>query len=116
MSLLGQIVAGEAGGIAGQQAVLNVLMNRAAINFGGYGTTLLDQATAYKQFSAYPNALGSPTANTEAMVAAAQNGTLGNIVPDSLNYANPMLHGPLPVLHVPGGPVHEPGPIDGSCC
>lgn len=87
MSLLAQIVAGEASTALGQQAVLNVIMNRAAQS----GQSLIDVATAPKQFSAYPNALGVPSANTEAMVTAAQNGTLGNIVPNSLNYANPSL-------------------------
>ena len=39
---------GEAGdqGYRGQLAVTNVLANRAAINFRGYGTTLEAQATA----------------------------------------------------------------------
>lgn len=89
MSLLGQIVAGEAATPIGQQAVINVLQNRAAINFGGYGTTLEAQATAPRQFSAYPNALGQPSATTESYLSAAQNGTLGNVVPNALNYANP---------------------------
>jgi len=89
MSLLGQIVAGESATPIGQQAVINVIQNRAAQNYGGYGTSLDAQATAYLQFSAYPNALGVPSANTETMVAAAENGTLGNVVPSALNYANP---------------------------
>lgn len=91
MSLVGRIVAGEASTPAGQQAVLNVMQNRAAINFGGYGTTIEAQATAPLQFSAYPNALGQASGNTEAMVSAANAGTLGNIVPNSLNYANPSI-------------------------
>src|SRR5271165_1611007 len=89
MSLLGQIVAGEAATPLGQQAVLNTIQNRAAINFRGLGTTLEAQATAPFQFSAYPNSLGAPSSTTEAMVGAAQNGTLGNIVPNAVNYANP---------------------------
>lgn len=91
MSLLGQIVAGESATPAGQQAVINVIQNRAAVNFGGYGTSLEQQATAFQQFSAYPNALGQSSASTENLVSQAQNGTLGNIVPNSLNYANPSI-------------------------
>jgi hypothetical protein len=91
MSLLGQIVAGEAATPAGQQAVLNVMQNRLATGGAGSSGGLLGVATAPLQFSAYPNALGVPSANTEAMVTAAQNGTLGNIVPNSLNYANPSI-------------------------
>ncbi len=58
---LASIIAGEASGIAPQQAVFNVIMNRAAVNFGGHGTTWIAQATAPEQFSAYPNALGKST-------------------------------------------------------
>lgn len=90
-SLLGRIVSGEAATPAGQQAVLNVIQNRAAVNFGGYGTTLEAQATAPYQFSAYPNALGASSPQTENLVGAAQEGSLGNIVPNSYNYANPSL-------------------------
>ena len=91
MSLVGRIVAGESATSAGQQAVLNVMQNRAAVNFGGYGATIEAQATAPLQFSAYPNALGASSATTEGMVTAANSGTLGNIVPNSLNYANPSI-------------------------
>jgi hypothetical protein len=94
MSLVGRIVAGESATPAGQQAVLNVMQNRAAVNFGGYGTTIEAQATAPLQFSAYPNALGASSSTTEGMVSAAQGGTLGNIVPNSLNYANPSIMNP----------------------
>ena len=90
-TLLASIIAGEAAGIEPQQAVFNVMMNRAAVNFSGFGTTWISQATAAKQFSAYPDALGKPTADTYAMIAAAIDGKLGNIVPKALNYANPRL-------------------------
>lgn len=90
-TLLASIIAGEASGDLPQQAVLNVIMNRAAVNFGGHGNTWIQQATAPLQFSAYPNALGKPSADTYAMIAAAIDGQLGNIVPKALNYANPKL-------------------------
>jgi hypothetical protein len=93
MSLLGQIIQGEASSLQGQQAVLNVIMNRAAVNFGGYGTTLLAQATAPSQFTAYPNNLPIATAQANSLADQADAGTLANIVPDSLNYANPTAPG-----------------------
>jgi len=90
-TLLASIIAGESSLLAGQQAVLNVIMNRAATNYGNHGTTWIAQATAPQQFSAYPNALGKPTSDIYAMILAAIDGELGNIVPKALNYANPSL-------------------------
>jgi hypothetical protein len=65
------------------------MMNRAAVNFGGYGTTLLSQATAPSQFSAYPNALPTASSRAQGLADQAEAGTLSNIVPLSYNYANP---------------------------
>lgn len=91
MTTLARIITGEAGTLAGRQAVLNVIMNRAKANFSGFGPTWIQQATAPNQFSAYPNALGPEDATTEAMIQAAIAGELGNIVPLSFNYANPSI-------------------------
>ena len=90
-NVLAEIIAGEAATALGQQAVLNVIMNRAAQDWGGYGKTWIAQATAPLQFSAYPNALGKPTSYTLELVQAAIDGTLGNIVPLAVNYANPTI-------------------------
>lgn len=89
--ILARILTGESATRAGRQAVLNVIQNRARVNFGHFGPTWIDQATAPLQFSAYPNALGPDDPEAEAMIAAAIAGTLGNIVPGSLNYANPSI-------------------------
>lgn len=89
MTTLARILTGESATLAGRQAVLNVIMNRAKANFSGFGNTWIAQATAPNQFSCYPNALGPEDATTEAMIQAAIAGELGNIVPLSFNYANP---------------------------
>lgn len=90
-SILASIIQGESATPAGQLAVLNVMQNRAAVNFGGYGTSVFDQAIAPKQFSAYPNALQTPSDYSMALAADANNpGDYQNLVPNSLNYANPV--------------------------
>lgn len=91
MTLLARILTGESATLAGRQAVFNVIMNRAKINYGGFGSTWIAQATAPRQFSCYPNALGPDDPVAEELVQAAIAGTLGNIVPNSLNYANPSI-------------------------
>lgn len=78
MSLLAQIIAGEAqgGNNADSFGVASTIFNRSNLNFNGYGSTPLAQATAASQFSAYPNALGTPTAYQQQLADAAENGTL----------------------------------------
>lgn len=91
MTTLGRIITGESATPEGRQAVFNVIMNRARTNFGGFGPTWFAQATAPRQFSCYPSALGPEDATTEAMILAAESGQVGNIVPLSFNYANPSI-------------------------
>lgn len=85
---LASILQGEAGnqGAAGMQAVGAVIQNRANQNFNGYGTSLIDQALAHKQFqgqSGKPSALALATA--DAMLSGQNADNTGG----ALYYANP---------------------------
>ena len=77
---LAQIIAGEAqhGSDADSFGVASTIANRASVNLGGYGSDAFSQATAPSQFSAYPNALGTPNAYQLSLAEAAQNGTLSD--------------------------------------
>jgi spore germination cell wall hydrolase CwlJ-like protein len=76
---LAQIIAGEAqsGNDADSFGVASTIYNRTQNPaFADYGSDAISQATASGQFSAYPNALGVPTAYQLQLAQAAQNGTL----------------------------------------
>ena len=83
---LASIIQGESPNAAGQQAVANVIQNRASQNFSGFGTNLISQALAKKQFQGQDY---SPSANAISLAQQAIDGTLPNVVPNSLNYAAP---------------------------
>lgn len=86
---LASIIQGEAGGegLRGMQAVGQVISNRAAQNYGGYGSDLVSQATARMQFQGQATRI-SPQAYQVADQALA--GQLPNVVgPGAVNYANP---------------------------
>lgn len=79
MSLLAQIIAGEAqaGSNADSFGVASTISNRLnSPSFSQYGSTALAQATAGGQFSAYPNALGTPTAYQQSLADALESNNL----------------------------------------
>lgn len=78
MSLLGQIIAGEASNPQDQFGVASVIQNRVNAGFPGSGSGAIGVATAPAQFSAYPSALQPSTPYTEQLAQAAQAGTLTN--------------------------------------
>lgn len=88
LQTLASIIQGEAGGegLRGMQAVADVIRNRAAKNFSGYGGGLLDQALAKNQFQGQSSKVGP-----EALAVAQQlqNGTLPDVAGNALYYANP---------------------------
>lgn len=85
---LASIIQGEAGGegLLGMQAVADVIRNRAAQNFSGYGNGLLDQALARNQFQGQ-----SSKAGPEALSVAQQlkAGQIPGVTKGALYYANP---------------------------
>lgn len=87
---LASIIQGEAGGegLRGMQAVGQVISNRAAQNYGGYGSDLVSQATARMQFQGQSLSRISPQAYQVADQALA--GQLPDVVGSgAVNYANP---------------------------
>jgi Cell Wall Hydrolase len=76
ITLLAGIIQGEASQPADQFGVASVIQNRLNAGFPGASGGALGIATAQSQFSAYPNALGTPTPNAIALATALQNGTL----------------------------------------
>ncbi len=85
---LASIIQGEAGGegLLGMQAVADVIRNRAANNFSGYGSNPLDQALARNQFQGQSSKVGP-----EALAVAQQlkTGNLPSVTKGALYYANP---------------------------
>ncbi len=85
---LASIIQGEAGGegLLGMQAVADVIRNRAAQNFSGYGSNPLDQALARNQFQGQARKIGP-----DAMAVAQQlkAGQLPSVTKGALYYANP---------------------------
>lgn len=86
---LASILQGEAGnqGFAGMQAVASVIQNRAAQNFSGYGSSLLDQALAPNQFQGQ----ASPSPEALSVASQLQSGTLPDNTFGATYYANPTL-------------------------
>lgn len=84
---LASILQGEAAteGQRGMQAVANVINNRALANFGGYGTNLVDQATANGQFQGQSR----PSATAISVARQLIGGTLPDITGGATYYANP---------------------------
>jgi hypothetical protein len=80
---LASILQGESSSRAGQEAVAGVMSNRAAMNYGGYGTSVLDQALGRMQFQGQ----STPTAQSLAVAQSVLSGNFSNPVPGSLNYA-----------------------------
>jgi hypothetical protein len=79
MSLLAQIIAGEAqhGSDADSFGVASTISNRLnSPSFSQYGSTALSQATAGGQFSAYPNGLGTPTVYQQSLADALEQNNL----------------------------------------
>lgn len=87
ITTLASVIEGEAGnqGPQGMQAVGNVIANRAAQNFGKYGSDLVSQATARNQFQ------GQAKPSTAALLTAAKllSGGLDDITGGATSYANP---------------------------
>ena len=82
---LASILQGESSSPQGWQAIGNVLTNRAAANYGGYGSDILSQALAPNQFQ------GQSTPSSGA-IAAAQgilSGNNPNVVGNAMFYAAP---------------------------
>jgi hypothetical protein len=73
---LAQIIQGEAKNAYDQFGVASVIQNRAAQNYLGFGSDPFAQATAPNQFSAWPNALQTPSPHALALANALNNGTL----------------------------------------
>lgn len=88
LETLASILQGEAGGegLLGMQAVADVIRNRAAKNFSGYGSGLVDQALARNQFQGQ-SAKISPEAR--AVAQQLQSGNLPDVAGNALYYANP---------------------------
>jgi len=88
INTLASILQGEAGGegVGGMQAVANVIQNRAARNFSGYGSGLIDQALAHQQFQGQSD---KPSAAARAVAAKLINGDIPDITGGALYYANP---------------------------
>ncbi len=80
---LASILQGESSSRAGQEAVAGVMSNRAAMNYGGYGTSVLDQALGRMQFQGQ----STPTALSMSVAQSVLSGNFSNPVPGSLNYA-----------------------------
>jgi hypothetical protein len=84
---LASVLEGEAGGegLSGMRAVASVIQNRTNRNFSGYGKDYTSQVTAKKQFQ------GQSTPSKAAYRVADEllKGTLQNVVPNALYYANP---------------------------
>ena len=81
MSLLAQIIAGEAqaGSNADSFGVASTISNRLnSPSFANYGSTALAQATAGGQFSAYPNGLRTPTAYQQSLADALESNSLSD--------------------------------------
>lgn len=108
-TLLAQIIQGEARTPADQFGVASTIYNRSiglpdangtpfSSAFGGGSYDPVAAATANNQFSAYPNALQTPNANSMALAQALQNGSfpeLGNtgnaLYYNAAGYAYPSL-------------------------
>ena len=106
--VLARTIAGEAGreSFKGQQAVLNVMMNRA--RNGGYGgKNLRDVALADGQFSTWNKVTGyakgeggldvfnlKPSAEIYGLVDRAMNGNLDDVTGGALNFYNPATSDP----------------------
>lgn len=84
---LASIIAGEAGneGEAGMNAVAAVMANRARQNFSGYGTSVVAQATARRQFQGQ----STPTAASYAVADKLLAGQIVDNTGGALYYANP---------------------------
>ncbi len=85
MSSTASILQGEASTLEGQAAVLSVMQNRAAINFGGFGTTVFDQANANGQFEGRAN----PTDLSLMMTQKSLNGDIGDTTSGALYFVSP---------------------------
>ena len=88
ISTLASILQGEAGGegVHGMQAVANVIANRASQNFSGYGSALIDQALAHKQFQGQAS---KPSKAAKAIAAQLVSGDIPDVTGGALYYANP---------------------------
>lgn len=84
---LASIIAGEAGGEGkvGMQAVASVIQNRAKNNFSGYGSSLIAQATARRQFQGQSR----PTTASYAIADDLLAGNVSDVTGGALYYANP---------------------------
>ncbi len=84
------VIQAEAGNqsVSGMVGVADVMQNRANSNFGGYGTSIIDQITAQGQFqSQSPVSQISPDAMATAQ--ALTSGGLGDVTGGATYYANP---------------------------
>lgn len=88
VTTLASILQGEAGGegVHGMQAVANVIQNRASQNFSGYGSALVDQALAEKQFQGQ---VSKPGKQAKAIAEQLVSGSIPDITGGALYYANP---------------------------
>lgn len=88
ITTLASILQGEAGGegARGMQAVANVIANRASQNFSGYGSALIDQALARKQFQGQAN---NPGKEAKTIAAQLVGGAIPDVTGGALYYANP---------------------------
>jgi hypothetical protein len=88
ITTLASILQGEAGGegVHGMQAVANVIANRASQNFSGYGSALIDQALAKKQFQGQAT---RPSKEAKDIAAQLVSGAIPDVTGGALYYANP---------------------------
>jgi len=84
---LASVIEGEAGGegVSGMIAVANVIANRAARNFRGYGADLVSQAKAPSQFQGRR----SPSSTALAVARYLVSGDLPDVTRGAIFYANP---------------------------